>query len=396
MQPDSISARDLKNAESPHAESSKADLLSQTQNCYHGGAFFEAIGSRLDAIARHDRVINADVLDAWFPPAPGVIEAIAEHLPWLARTSPPTHCEGMIETLAEVRQIAPAHIVAGSGSSDLIFRAFTSWLKPGSRVLMLDPCYGEYAHVCEQVLGCEVHRHALAAHQDFRIDTEALAVKLRQSWDLVVLIHPNNPTGQHLDRAEMEKLVRMIPTNTRCWIDEAYIEYVGSDQSLESVAAASSHIFVCKSLSKVYALSGMRVAYLVGPQKEMQKLRMLTPPWAVSLPGQLAGIRALKDPQYYAQCYQKTHQLREELATGLSQQFPGSTLIKGVANWVLWNPPIEEQRIQTWVDRCRDQGLFLRTFPDADHPLKNNTIRIAVKDAPTQKRILEILQNTQP
>jgi predicted GNAT family N-acyltransferase len=57
--------------------------------CYHGGAFFEAIGEQFDDLSRRHRVINADVLDAWFPPAPGVLDALHEHLPWLLRTSPP-------------------------------------------------------------------------------------------------------------------------------------------------------------------------------------------------------------------------------------------------------------------------------------------------------------------
>ena len=59
-------------------------------NCFHGGAFFEAVGSRFDSLARSAEIINADVLDAWFPPSPKVIAALNDYLPWLLRTSPPT------------------------------------------------------------------------------------------------------------------------------------------------------------------------------------------------------------------------------------------------------------------------------------------------------------------
>ena len=74
---------------------------------------------------------------------------------------------------------------------------------------------------------------------------------------------------------------------------------------------------VCKSMSKVYALSGARVAYLCGPARLIEPLRPLNPPWAVSLPGQVAAVMALQDPDYYARCYQQTHQLRAELRRGL-------------------------------------------------------------------------------
>ena len=64
--------------------------------CFHGGAFFGAIGADFSSLERRHSIINADVLDAWFPPAPAVIESLREHLPWLMRTSPPTTCEGLV------------------------------------------------------------------------------------------------------------------------------------------------------------------------------------------------------------------------------------------------------------------------------------------------------------
>jgi hypothetical protein len=107
--------------------------------CYHGGAFFEAIGKRFDNLLRRHRVINADVLDAWFPPAPGVLAALREHLPWLVRTSPPTQCAGMLQAIGEARGLDLDGLVAAAGSSALIFLALPLWLSPSSRALILDP-----------------------------------------------------------------------------------------------------------------------------------------------------------------------------------------------------------------------------------------------------------------
>ena len=60
------------------------------ENCFHGGAFFQTVGERFEALERDRTIIKADVLDAWFPRAPEVLESLSEHLPWLLRTSPPT------------------------------------------------------------------------------------------------------------------------------------------------------------------------------------------------------------------------------------------------------------------------------------------------------------------
>jgi len=63
--------------------------------CYHGGAFFDSIGDQVDNLNKRRSIINADVLDAWYPPAPAAQRALREHLPWIMRTSPPTRANGL-------------------------------------------------------------------------------------------------------------------------------------------------------------------------------------------------------------------------------------------------------------------------------------------------------------
>jgi histidinol-phosphate/aromatic aminotransferase/cobyric acid decarboxylase-like protein len=359
-------------------------------NCFHGGAFFQAIGEKFDHIERSRAIINADVLDAWFPPAPEVLEALTEHLPWLLRTSPPTHCSGLIETLAEVRGLAPENVLPGAGSSDLIFRALRHWLTPASRVLLLDPTYGEYAHVLEKVIGCQVARFALRREEGYAVNLRRLHAVLQGGWDLVVLVNPNSPTGRHLRREELEEMLRDIPAQTRVWLDETYIEYAGAAQSLESFAARSENVVVCKSMSKVYALSGARVAYLCGPRALLDPLRAITPPWVVGLPSQLAAVRALQNPEYYAARYAETHYLRGALAEDLADL--GWEVVPGVANFLLCHLPANGPRATELVRECRTRGLYLRDPAAMGARLGTHAVRLAVKDELTTRRMLGILQ----
>ena len=105
---------------------------------------------------------------------PSVLAALEEHLPWLLRTSPPTSCKGLIETIAEVRGVAPQSILPGAGSSDLIFRALRHWLTPRSKTLILDPTYGEYVHVLEHVIGCTVDRLPLLRSKGYAVELPRL------------------------------------------------------------------------------------------------------------------------------------------------------------------------------------------------------------------------------
>jgi hypothetical protein len=93
---DRMSTRLLERIERP-AEWDLTIPFHKPAECFHGGAFFDAIGDEFDQLHRSASIINADVLDAWFPPSPRVVAALEEHLPWLMRTSPPAACEGWCE-----------------------------------------------------------------------------------------------------------------------------------------------------------------------------------------------------------------------------------------------------------------------------------------------------------
>ena len=368
------------------------DVPFTEEACFHGGAFFEAIGETFETLDRKSCIVNADVLDAWFPPAPGAVRALEEHLPWLLRTSPPTDGRGLVRTIAEARGVPPESLALGAGSSSLVFLAFRQWLTPASRVLLPDPTYGEYAHVLERVVGCRVDRLRLSRTDGFRLDPEELLSRLRsRRYDLAVLVNPNNPTGQTLPRSVLEPLLAEVPAPTRVWIDEAYIDYVGSGESVEQLAAESGNAVVCKSMSKVYALSGARAAYLCGPPSLARALRALTPPWAVSLPAQVAAVAALRDPGYYEERYRETATLREELREGLRQTLPGAEILGGAANYVLCLLPRQGPDAATLCERCRAEGVFLRDAGATSTVLGRHALRVAVKDAAANRRVLDTL-----
>jgi histidinol-phosphate/aromatic aminotransferase/cobyric acid decarboxylase-like protein len=361
--------------------------------CFHGGAFFKAIGEGFENLERKDAIINADVLDAWFPPSPGVIAALNAHLEWLLRTSPPTGCEGLLSNIARARGIKPMNLLLGGGSSDLIFRAIPHWLSRTSNVLILDPTYGEYAHVLEQVIVATVDRLPLLREDNYAVDLDRLQRAMEDGYDLVVLVNPNSPTGRHIPRRMLEEVLRQAPRQTRVWVDETYVDYVGPDESLEQFAVPSENVIVCKSMSKAYALSGVRVAYLCAGAHQLEALRALTPPWVVSLPGQLAASIALQDSGYYAARFAETHALRKQLAEQLKHF--GWDVIPGTANFLLCHLPESGPSAEQLIRECRGHGLFLRNAALMGSHLGAHAIRIAVKDAATNTRMLRIINAAQ-
>ena len=362
----------------------------KSNDCYHGGAFFDAIGNTFKNLEKRHEIINADVLDAWYPPSPKILEALIEHLPWIARTSPPTDCIGMAEVIAKNREVKKENILPGAGSSDLIYLAFREWLNNKSKVLILDPMYGEYVHVLENMIQCEVDRISLTSISNYKVDLDTLRAASSKNYDLIVIVNPNSPTGQHIPKENLRNTLLSFPQSTRIWIDETYSEYAGQTETLENFATSTSNVIICKSMSKVYALSGLRSAYLCASPYQLEILRSITPPWSVSLPAQIAAVIAIQEKEYYKQCYNDTHRLREELVRDL-KKLNIMKIVNTTTNFVLCHLDTKAMNAAEVVKRCRTKGLYLRDVGNMGKQFGQHTIRIAVKDAETNKQMISIL-----
>lgn len=357
-----------------------------TGKAFHGGASFDAIGKGFDDLNRRHDVVDADVLDAWYPPSPNVAAAIAPHLEWLIKTSPPTHAEGLRECLQGERGITPERLVLGNGTSSLMFLAFPKLLKPGERAALLDPTYGEYRHLVEDLCGGEVVPIELREEDGFRTTPEAIA-KRAQGCALVVLVNPNSPTGVILTRIELQKLLDILPETTRVWLDETYIDFVNDGaETMEPVE--DERLIVAKSMSKFYGLSGLRIGYLVCAPDLAADLERQSPPWSIGLLAQVAAVEALRDRVYYAARVVQTARGREVLMKGVAE-IEGLTPVGADANYFLFRTdrvPSDEL-----CRRTAARNVFLRDCDNLSPRFGTRWIRTAVKDADANACIIGAL-----
>lgn len=361
-----------------------------SSHAYHGGASFEAIGVTFDALDSRTTVVDADVLDAWYDPAPGVISSLSAHLAWLVKTSPPTHADGLRKVLAEARGLSPDQILLGGGTSFLMFLALPRLLPPKPKVLVLDPCYGEYPHLIEEVLGGELVRLPLLPENSFDPDIDDL-IRFAEGVDMVILVNPNSPTGRVIPLEQMMQLADSLRPEQRLWIDETYIDFAPDVPTFEPHLANHPNVVIAKSLSKYYALSGLRIGCLEMDPALVSDLSRYSPPWSVGLPAQLAGVEALRDPGWYRQKVAETNSLREELAQNL-KDLPGVQVIPSSTNFLLLYFP--SGGAAETASRCRDQNVFLRDCDSLTLHLKDKLIRTAVKDRETNLRISSALRQS--
>lgn len=356
----------------------------------HGGASFEAIGTRFDNMARRNDVVDADVLDAWYPPAPSVIAELQVNLEWLVKTSPPTHGEGLREAIATRSGLSMENILVGGGTSSLMYLAFPRLIAPGDRVCLLDPMYGEYRHLVENVIGAEVVTADLDPARDFLPDPLAIAEAAR-GCAMLVMVNPNSPTGQSLTSGEWEILLEHLDPHCRLWVDETYVDFVEQRPSLESLIDEDPRIIVCKSLSKFFALSGLRIGYLAADPALVADWERFSPPWSVGLLAQVAGVRALEATEYYDGRAEETRVLREKMINGLDE-IQGIRSLPSVTNFVMFE--LDGGGAASLVEDLRTQNVYLRDCSSLSHRFADRFVRTAVKDEAANGRIIEAIRGS--
>jgi histidinol-phosphate aminotransferase len=358
----------------------------------HGGEFFDAIGNDFATLERSSEIINADVLDAWFDPSPKIIEKIREYLPFILRTSPPNYSEGLIKIISHYRGVSEENILAGEGSSELIFLFFQHLVEKNCKALILDPTYGEYQHVLENLCKAEIFRHMLQKENEFKIQPEILLEDIKRIHpNLIVLVNPNSPTGKFVTKGAMLSLLDSIPKETLIVIDETYIEYAGKENSLEDEVSHRENLVIIKSMSKVYALSGARIGYLVAPEYIVEKLSTFLPPWSVSLFGQIAAVEALKDEEYYNEKHAITHALRKEMAQDLST-IPSIKVFDSVANFYLVELLDKTINSSKVYEQLKEENIYVRNPDSMSTQFEGRFIRIAVKDRESNVKIADSLR----
>jgi histidinol-phosphate/aromatic aminotransferase/cobyric acid decarboxylase-like protein len=354
-----------------------------TVHAYHGGASFAAIGEDLTHLERARAVITADVLDAWFDPAPEVLELLREHLVFLLKSSPPSHAEGFVGEVAMRRGLPPGSVLPGAGSSSLLFACLPRLLEAGRPVMVLEPMYSEYEHIAGTLMKCPLVRLPLREEDAFAVRTEELIELVRRERpQAVLLVNPNNPTGRCWPKEEALELLRTAGEETLVVVDETYLEFAGDGLSLEAEAARRRNLVVVKSMSKVYALSGARVGYMVMHPDLAAEMGKWLPPWPVGLLAQAAAMEALRHPEYYRGKYEETRALREEFRQALRKHHP----VLSCTNFFLIRP----DSVADMAARLRSKKIYVREFLSG--VLAGKYLRITVRSREENRRIIEAMQ----
>lgn len=209
-------------------------------------------------------------------------------------------------------------LAVGTGSMGVLMNINRILLHPGSKILGFSPQFVEYiteAKAC----GAEYHYVPLEKENNYAFKVEDLLAKLDDSYTLVYIDNPNNPTGQILDLQEIETVVqRAAQLNVIVVVDEAYGNFMPSENSAVLLTHKYDNLITVRSFSKGSGLADLRVGYGVTTEPLMRYLNKVTMAFLFSRLGESLAVASLENEDYIAQCRQRIAHDKKALMDKLS------------------------------------------------------------------------------
>ncbi len=279
--------------------------------CVHGGPDYtelKELGLKPEDII--DFSVNSNPYS--FPP--GVAEAVKIAV---IDSYPDSESAELRDALAERNSVSGENILVGSGSMEIIRLISQAYLKQGNKVVIPQPTFGEYETACS-IAGAAIIKVWSREEDDFKTDIESISSTINKFKPKAVFIcNPNNPTGQYIDKSEVEKLLN-ASKNTLFILDEAYIAFTEKSWHSESLIS-KDNIIIVRSMTKDYALAGLRLGYAIAKNDTINNLKKIRPPWNINAVAQKAGTAALKDGDYLKKCEVKIIEAKKYLAGALGK-----------------------------------------------------------------------------
>ena len=300
-------------------------------------------------------------------------------------------------------KVWPTQALAGNGASELLPAVCNLAARMGcKRAIIPVPAYVDVDRCC-RLAGLAVETLACRAQDLFAPDLERLAGMLAVPGApaVVMLTSPNNPTGVVIPARHVRDLARAFPESLFV-VDESFADFVPGIESEGTgrepdapggqgrlVRLRPDNVIVLSSLTKFYALPGLRLGLCFAAPEVTARLRRRLPAWNVGTLAQRVGARCLRDLEYQERTVREVASLREALTTEL-REIPGLRVFPGAANFLLCRLDRVGMTAQPLFERLLSEGLALRLCANFEG-LDDSYFRIAVRTRDENARLVDAL-----
>jgi histidinol-phosphate aminotransferase len=296
-------------------------------------------------------------------PSPLAMEAAARVLAG-ANRYPDGAAFSLRAKLAEKHGVGMNEILLGCGSNELLDLVVRTFCTSAHHIVFAEPAFVVYRIAA---LASGVPFSAVPLTAGLVHDLPAMAAAVTPQTRVMFVANPNNPTGTHVGRAAVEKLLREVPPEVIIVMDEAYFEYADAPDYPDSLELRKlrERLVVCRTFSKIYGLASLRVGYAVASPTIIDYMNRVRAPFNVSALAQAAATAALDDAAHVQTARALNIEQRRRLTEALTAL--GLTVAPSQANFVL----VDVKRPARAVyEALLKKGVIVRPFGSLPRSLR--------------------------
>ncbi|QJQ94906.1 MULTISPECIES: threonine-phosphate decarboxylase CobD [Halomonadaceae] len=245
----------------------------------HGGQP-EPLLARFGLASDHELIDFSANINPLGPPA-WLSQRASATLDGLARYPDPRYVHAR-QAIADAESVVVDRVLLTNGGAEAIFLAVALHARrsgPG-RAVIIQPTFGEYDRACRHY-GLEVRTLALEAPH-FSLE-EASAIGAMQDAGVVLLCRPNNPTGTLIERDLIERMLQAGREHgCTLVVDEAFVDFLSFEARLTPLLSRYDNLILLRSLTKLYAIPGLRLGYLLANAETVQRAADRQMPWSIN------------------------------------------------------------------------------------------------------------------
>lgn len=287
---------------------------------------------------------------------------------------PESYYNNLRTAISEYTGTPDDRLILGSGSVDLI-KHLTALITP-KKALVIVPGSMGYERVLK-AYGCEIEYYHLDESLDYELDLVDFLGKLDSSFDMLIIGNPNNPTSKKMERSEIEEIAKACDSNGIFLIvDEMYIEFIDNESDYTAIPLTEKYhkMTVLRSVTKFFAVPGLRMAYAIMNNPELQKTaRMASSESGISSLTAIACSVMFRDKNYIVESKSMMHTERSLVYLAMST-CKTIKLIRPDANFMLMKILKDDITASDVYEHCKQRGVIIRKCDDITG-LSNKYIR---------------------
>ena len=241
---------------------------------------------------------------------------------------------------------------SGVANIELIIRGF---MEEGTEAIYSNPAFGPYKGFPLK-LGAKCIDIALTG-DDFNLDVNGILNAINDKTRLIFITSPNNPTGTHLPKKQIDELVENLPDHVILVFDEVYYQYADAQDYVRALpyVLEGKNVIAVNSFSKAYGLAGLRVGYSYSTPEISTYLRQLRIPFMINSLSMDAAIAALGDDDFIKRTVEMVHGEKQFLYKELDKL--NVKYWKTQANFILVKPKISAEEFEEAMVK---EGVMVR------------------------------------